>query len=108
MGIAKRYHRHSAVVIARKQWKAVRHLALKRDGFKCVQCGARGRLEVDHILPVRTHPLLAYELSNTQTLCVACHSRKTAVEVGLTPLDPARVAWRELVKSPLSKESVNA
>lgn len=97
MGVTKRYHRHSAVARSRKQWAYVRHEAKRRDGFRCVQCGARGRLEVDHIMPVRTHPLLAYELSNLQTLCPADHARKTRIEIGLGTVDPARDAWRRLV-----------
>lgn len=105
----RRYHRHSAVIRARRQWQVVRHQAKRRDNFRCVGvlpggrvCGARGRLEVDHIKPVRTHPQLAYELSNLQTLCVPCHSRKTRLEVGLGKESPARAAWRDLVHA-LSK-----
>jgi 5-methylcytosine-specific restriction enzyme A len=90
---------HAAVVTSRKRWKAVRWKALQRDGFKCVKCGARGRLEVDHVLPVRTHPHLAYELGNTQSLCVSCHSKKTIQEIGLRPINPAREAWLGLVRS---------
>ncbi len=97
MGVTKRYRRHSAVVIARKQWKGVRHAALKRDGFKCTECGRRGRLECHHVKPVRTHPLLAYELSNIAVLCVACHARHTRLEVGMGTENPAREAWRGLV-----------
>ena len=100
----KRYHRYSAVVRARKQWKAVRHAALKRDAFKCTECGGRGRLECHHVKPVRTHPLLAYELSNVVTLCVACHARHTRIEVGMGEENPAREAWKALVRE-LSKPS---
>jgi 5-methylcytosine-specific restriction endonuclease McrA len=63
-----------------------------------VKCGARQRLEVDHIIPARHAPHLAYELSNTQTLCSRHHREKTAIEVGIAPLDPERQRWRDLLK----------
>jgi len=74
--------------------------ALRRDGFACVKCGARGRLEVDHIEPVRDAPERAYDLTNLQALCRACHSAKTKAEVGFggAPLSPKRQAWRDLLK----------
>jgi 5-methylcytosine-specific restriction endonuclease McrA len=53
---------------------------------------------VDHIKRVKPHPELAYDLSNLQTLCPRCHSRKTAIEVGITPFDPKRQQWRDLVR----------
>jgi len=93
----KQYDRFSAAVMRSPRWKAVRFLAKKRDGFKCVECGARGRLEVHHVKPVRTHPDLAYDLDNLKTLCVRCHSRITRIEVGLGEVDPKRQAWRDLV-----------
>ena len=97
MGL-KQYGRHSAAVLKSKRWPALLFAAKRRDGFKCKSCGARGRLEVDHIKPVRTHPELGFEFDNLQTLCVTCHSRKTRIECGLDPLHPERQAWRELVR----------
>ena len=47
MGVMKDYHRHSAKVTRSKRWKALRLEALRRDGWRCAQCGARGRLEVE-------------------------------------------------------------
>ena len=97
MGL-KHYDRHSAKVIRSPRWKVVRLAAKRRDNWKCVDCGARGvRLEVHHIKSVRTAPELAFELDNTKSLCVPCHSRITRIEVGLDPLHPARAAWRDLV-----------
>lgn len=94
----KHYDRHSAAVIRSARWKVLRLEAKRRDDFKCVKCGARGRLEVDHIKPVRDAPELAFELSNLQTLCVRCHSAKTKLECGFgNELSPARAAWRDLV-----------
>lgn len=72
--------------------------ALDRDGWACVQCGELRRLEVDHILPVRTNPELSYSLGNLQCLCGPCHTRKTRIEVGHTPLSPKRQQWRDLLR----------
>jgi 5-methylcytosine-specific restriction endonuclease McrA len=100
MGLSRVYKRHSNAVTRTKRWKAVRFQALRRDGFKCVKCGATGcRLEVDHIKPVREAPELSYDLNNVQVLCVPCHSRKTRLEIGLAEQgDMRRLAWRKLVR----------
>lgn len=92
-----RFKRHSAHVTRTKRWKALRLLALRRDGFACVQCSARGRLEVDHIVSVRDAPERAFDLDNTQSLCPACHTRKTRIEVGHPEVSPERAEWRRAV-----------
>ena len=98
MGVKVEYRRHSAKVTRSRRWNALRLEALRRDNWQCVQCGARGRLEVDHIRPVRTHPQLAYDLANVQCLCPSCHSRKTRLEIGLGRSDPKRDAWKNLLR----------
>jgi 5-methylcytosine-specific restriction enzyme A len=95
----KRYFRHSRATTRSKRWKALRLEALRRDQFRCVQCGARGRLEVDHRLPVRTHPELRFELSNLQVLCVRCHSAKTIREIGRAPQSEGAKAWSMAIKA---------
>jgi len=94
MGVRK----YGASVYRTQRWAAVRQQAKRRDGFRCVECGAPGRLEVHHIKRVKTHPELSFDLSNLQSLCPSCHARKTAIEVGIAPLDPKRQAWRDLLK----------
>lgn len=94
----KHYDRYSAHVIRSTRWKAVRLQAKRRDGFKCLECGSRCGLEVDHIDPVRTHPEKAFDLSNLQTLCGSCHARKTRLEIGLGQENPAREAWKRAVQ----------
>ncbi|PRY86774.1 HNH endonuclease [Donghicola tyrosinivorans] len=98
MGLIKEYKRHSARVTRSARWKSLRLQALERDDWKCVQCGERRRLEVDHIKPVRTHPELSFSLANLQCLCGPCHSRKTRIEIGLGRPDPKRDAWKKLVR----------
>lgn len=92
-----RFPRTGTAIYKTEQWKAVRYQAKCRDKWKCVQCGTRGRLEVDHITPLRNGGL-PFDLDNLQSLCGGCHSRKTRIEVGLADIDPARAAWRSLVK----------
>ena len=79
------------------RWAVVRLEAKRRDGWKCCDCGARGRLEVHHIKRVKFFPLLAYVLDNLKTLCGRCHAKVTASETGIAPLSPARAAWRDLL-----------
>lgn len=95
MGV-KRYPRHRWVY-RDKRWPGLRLAAKRRDDWRCVQCGSKYRLEVDHILPVRDREDLAFILSNLQTLCGPCHGRKTAQETGIAPMNPARKAWLKAV-----------
>lgn len=97
MGLS--YHRHSRAVIRSRQWRNLRPLILRRDGWACVQCGAKGRLEVDHVLPVRDRPELSFDPGNLQTLCPACHTRKTRIECGHPAPDPKRAAWRKSLQA---------
>ena len=92
-----KFHRYSKPYTRTKRWKVLRMEILERDGFACVQCRARGRLEVDHIRPCREAPYLAYEPSNLQVLCSKCHTAKTRIECGHKPPDPKRKAWAKLV-----------
>src|SRR6185369_1035631 len=59
-------------------WRRLRQVILKRDGHRCVICGAYvsapGAATVDHIKPRKTHLALALEPSNLRTLC---NSRRT-------------------------------
>lgn len=98
MGLRKEHIRHSKRITRGPRWKALRMQALERDGWQCVQCSTRIRLEVDHVKPVRTHPGLAYVLANLQCLCGACHTKKTRIEVGHKPLTPKRQQWRDLLR----------
>lgn len=48
---------------------------LERDHYRCVQCGRKRNLSVDHIDGDRSHN----EMSNLQTLCFKCHGHKDGV-----------------------------
>ena len=97
IGIRKQHHRHSAKVTRTARWKVLRMAVLERDGFRCKGCGCGGRLEVDHVLPVRTHPDLSYSPANLQALCPPCHTKKTRIECGHPPLPKERREWRDFV-----------
>ena len=114
MGMSKRddYSRHSKRVTRGPRWHTVRMSVLERDKFKCVDCGkSRGRLECDHIIPVRLRPDLAYTPENLAMRCTSCHAAKTNVEVGRAPPAYDRTGWRRAVNAlmadnPLSSNEV--
>lgn len=62
------------------EWRRVRMVVLKRDGRRCVCCGATPEtgavMNVDHIKPRKTHPELALDESNLQVLCGECNHGK--------------------------------
>ena len=45
-----------------------------RDGFQCVYCGTKDRLNIDHVFPQSKGGRNTFE--NTVTSCVACNNRK--------------------------------
>ena len=57
---------------ATKQWSME---VRERDGHKCVECGATGRLHAHHVQPWKKHPELRWDVSNGLTLCPPCHQK---------------------------------
>lgn len=57
-----------------KEYQAFRKAVLKRDGNKCVFCGAETELCVHHIIPFSKNNELSIDVSNGQTLCEQCHA----------------------------------
>ena len=78
-----------------RRWAVSRRAAFDRDGWRCQRCGRAGRLEVDHIIPLATGGA-PYDLANLQTLCRACHIRKTR-EDAEGPVPENVRCWRDLV-----------
>lgn len=94
----KDFARYSRPVLKTRRWQVLRQIILERDGWACVDCGTRhGRLEVDHVLPVRTRPDLAFDPRNLAVRCPACHTKKTRIECGHKPLPENRREWRGFV-----------
>lgn len=53
---------------------------LTRDAFACVDCGRIDQANhADHVVPIANGGE-RYDLANGQTLCSACHARKTLRE----------------------------
>jgi len=68
------------------RWQRLRAACLVRDYYVCQACGkpAGESAHADHKLPRETHPGLAWDLDNLQTLCVRCHTKKTNRETAAT------------------------
>lgn len=58
--------------------------AIQRDYGLCLICQAAGRVtaavDVDHIHSIQLRPDLRLDLDNLQSLCRACHVKKTKAE----------------------------
>ena len=72
-------------------WKRLRRKILDRDGWRCTKCGRAGKLEIDHIVPVKSGG--DDSLENLRALCVrdhiARHRRKPT---------PAEAEWAVYLK----------
>ena len=74
-------------------WRRVRAERLRLDHHLCQACLRDGRpetaAEVDHIMPIARGGA-RLDLDNLQSLCHACHSRKTATQDGGLGNQPRR------------------
>ena len=82
-----------------KKWARARRMVFQRDNFHCVKCGKPGRLECDHILPLRDEQEQnPFNISGLQTLCRGCHIEKTAQEnTRKFYQTPQTKAWKQFV-----------
>ncbi len=90
-----------------RRWAWARRKVLDRDGWACVQCGKRTRLEVDHVRPLDRGGS-PYGLDNLQTLCGGsggCHAAKTAREQG-RKLAPREAEWKAHLRSLARNDSL--
>ncbi len=61
----------------RRVWtEAERSFILARDGWRCVRCGAREELQIDHVIPFSRGGACSVE--NAQVLCGPCNRAKGA------------------------------
>ena len=62
-----------------KRWKTKRLAILRRDKYLCQECRKYGKIKeavtVHHIKHADTHPELAFEDSNLESLCTGCHNK---------------------------------
>lgn len=80
----KRYqkkHKSDDSFYRSQPWKEVRYFVLKRDGRRCVCCGATPedlvKMHVDHIKPRSLRPDLELDATNLQILCEDCNLGKS-------------------------------
>lgn len=63
-----------------KRWKLKRLSILRRDKYICQECKKYGKIKeavtVHHIKHADTHPELAYDDKNLESLCQGCHNKK--------------------------------
>lgn len=80
------------------QW---REDVLRRDGYKCVECGSTDKLEADHIKSFIAYPKLRLDISNGRTLCPDCHRKTHNYGVGVKK----EVAIANCENNPLDREA---
>jgi 5-methylcytosine-specific restriction endonuclease McrA len=69
-GLSKENYRFRRTVVYRKWRMAV----YERDNYTCQKCGKRGgKLQAHHLKSFEKYPELRLDVSNGQTLCIACH-----------------------------------
>lgn len=47
----------------------------KRDGFKCVKCGSKNKIQAHHLKRWKDYPDDRFNVGNGQTLCFKCHCK---------------------------------
>ena len=83
------------VRLHRRRWEAVRKAVFERDGWRCVMCGAAGRLECDHVTSLEREPgQNPYDPNRLQSICRSCHVAKTARENRRERLTPDQLRWQ--------------
>jgi len=56
-----------------ESWDSIRKQCYRRDGYRCVMCGKKGKISAHHIVPVRiSHN---NSLTNLVSVCDRCHKR---------------------------------
>jgi len=82
--------------IKRGRWRRVRWEVLKRDGYRCRQCGKAGRLEVHHVVHLEDGGA-PYALDNLETRCRPCHFQEHRQRQA-RQLTPEQLAWASLLR----------
>lgn len=64
-------------------YRMARKACRRRDKYRCIKCGSKDRLEVNHIIPcLGNHSKQGcwHHLSNLELLCHECHSIATKIQ----------------------------
>lgn len=56
-------------------YKTWRNAVRKRDGYKCVLCKTKKKLQVHHIRGWTAFPSLRFVVDNGITICRVCHNK---------------------------------
>ena len=68
---------HWPEILHTKEWKELRRRVFAKYGKKCLACGSKEKITVDHIQPKSKYPELALEFDNLQPLCWPCNKKKS-------------------------------
>lgn len=69
---------------------------LRRDGYRCVQCGRSNDLSIDHRQPVAKGG--SDDDENLQVMCRECNGRKGDSEVAVPSKRAARKNWTRALR----------
>lgn len=67
------YAEERRTIAGRLEYRIWRQTVFKRDGWKCVICESRTKLQAHHIRRWKDYPDLRFEVSNGISLCFVCH-----------------------------------
>ena len=96
-------HRHHRLHACR--WAATRRAVFKRDGYRCTECGGRGRLECHHVVPLETEPgQNPYAMAGLATVCRSCHIAMHRQD-RRRPLTPEEQAWSDAVAAIVERKT---
>ncbi|WP_055108964.1 HNH endonuclease [Paenibacillus ihumii] len=77
-----------------KEWRKCRLVILKRDHYLCQPCLRKGKVTtantVHHIKPLETHPELALDGDNLESICPTCHNKKHPEKGSRQPMEAKR------------------
>lgn len=75
-------------------WDSVRDAAIVAARRRCTRCGAAGRLEVHHRVPVAKAPGRRFDPTNLVVLCRGCHIAHHRTE----GMSPERAEWHDFIE----------
>ena len=78
-----------------RRWRAVRLKALDRDGWGCVKCGHKGRLQVDHRIALEDGGAVYDTKATCKRFVFDCHFLKSQEERKGKPTPPEVLEWRK-------------
>ena len=58
-----------------RRWWVLRNYIVRRDGNRCLECGAAENLQVHHLRYLRGRKAWQYRRVDLMTLCRSCHAR---------------------------------